>query len=137
MGKTIVIDKATKQSILDFTERLLSPGDINLGWDDIKSVLLQGEEVVIAFGCGSGQNRILKACEDAVCNYRTATKPRVATGVLFHLTGPENLMLWEVNEAIDMIKKVVCSSVELTFGVAHDSTLKDEIRIIVLATHRE
>lgn len=66
MGKATVIDRRTKQSILDIAERLLSQGEINLGCDDIKSVLLQGEETVVAFGRGSGQNRTLKACDDAL-----------------------------------------------------------------------
>jgi cell division GTPase FtsZ len=53
---------------------LLAPGEINLGWNDISNVLLQDGEAVFALGSGNGKNRAIKACEDALSNYKTAAK---------------------------------------------------------------
>ena len=134
MGQAIIIDGTTKQAIMDVAERLLKPGEINLGWNDVKTVLLQDVETKVSFGSRTGQNRTLKACEDAPASHRTATMAKAATKVLFHLTGPENLLLGEVNDAIDMIKRIVWPSAEVIFGVARDGSLKDEVRIILLTT---
>jgi len=71
---------------------LLTPGEINLGWNDISNVLLQDGGTVISFGSGTGESRATKACEDALSNYRTAAgMTRRAARLLFRLTGPEDL----------------------------------------------
>ena len=57
-----------------------------------------------------------------------------ATRLLFHLIGPENLLLREVNDAREMIERSVCPAAEVIFGVARDSSLNDEVRIILLTT---
>ena len=134
MGKGFAINGTTKRTVIGMAECLLTPGEINLGWNDIRNVLLQDGETVISFGSGTGESRATKACEDALASHRTATMAKPATKVLFHLTGPENLLLKEVNDTIDIIKREVRPTAEFIFGVAHDSSLNDEVRIILLTT---
>jgi hypothetical protein len=50
------------------------------------------------------------------------------------LTGPENLLLNEVNDVRERIERLVGTTGEVTFGVACDNSLNDEVRIILLAT---
>ncbi len=135
MGKGFIINGTTMQTVIDAAERLLVPGSINLGWEDINKVLLHDGEAVIAFGSGTGESRATKACEDALSNYRTAAgmTGRAAT-LLFRLTGPEDLLLKEVNDAREMIERSVCPATEVIFGVARDNSLNDEVRIILLTT---
>ena len=135
MGKGFIIDGTIKRTVIGMAECLLTPGEINLGWNDIRNVLLQDGETVIAFGSGTGESRATKACEDALSNYRTAAgmTGRAAT-LLFRLTGPEDLLLKEVNDAREMIERSVCPTAEAIFGVARDNSLNDEVRIILLTT---
>jgi cell division GTPase FtsZ len=135
MGKGFTINGTTKQTVIETAERLLAPGEINLRWHDISNVLLHYGETVIAFGSGIGMNRATKACDDALFAYKIANRTtKRATRLLFHLTGPENLLLKEVNDARETIERSLCPTAEVTFGVARDSSLSDEVRIIVLTT---
>ncbi len=137
MGQVAAIDRTTKLAIMDLVERLVKPGEINLGWNDVKTVLLQDGETMISFGSGTGQHRAFKACADALASFRTDTMAKTAAKVLFHLTGPENLLLAEVNGAIDIIKRKVWPSGEPIFGVTRDSSLKGEVRCILLTTREK
>lgn len=138
MGKEFVIDGMTKQTVSDMARCLLAPGEINLGWNDIGSVLLHDGETVIAFGSGTGKVRALDACHDTLSHYRTAASvTKRAARVLFRLTGPANLLLREVNNAREMIESSLRPAIEVVFGVARDNSLNDEVRIILLATLEE
>ncbi|MDP2920199.1 MAG: hypothetical protein Q8O43_08290 [Dehalococcoidia bacterium] len=138
MGKGFIIDGTTKQTVIDTAECLLAPGAINLGWHDISNVLLHDGETVIAFGSGTGKSRATKACDDTLSGYRTAagTTKRPAKA-LFRLTGPENLLLKEVNDVREAIERSVGTTGDVTFGVACDNSLNDEVRIILLTTLEE
>ena len=133
MEKGFTIDGTTKRTVIGMAECLLAPGEINLGWNDISNVLLQEGETVIAFGCGTGKDRAIKACKDALSNYRTASRmTKRPARLLFRLTGPENLLLKEVNDVREMIERSVCPAAEVIFGVARDGSLNDEVRITLL-----
>ncbi len=135
MGKGFIIDGTTKRTVICMAECLLTPGEINLGWNDISNVLLQDGETVIAFGSGTGKSRVIKACDDALSKYRTAAgMTKKAARLLFRLTGPKNLLLREVNDARELIERSVCPAAEMIFGVARDSNLNDEVRIVLLTT---
>lgn len=89
MVEAFIIDRTTKRTVIGMAECLLAPGEINLGWNDIGNMLLQDGETVIAFGSGIGKSRAIKACDDALCNYRTAAGlTRRAASLLFRLMGP-------------------------------------------------
>jgi hypothetical protein len=135
MGKGFTIDGTTMQTVIETAERLLAPGAINLGWRDISNVLLHDGETVIAFGSGTGNARAIKACDDTLLGYKTAAGMiRRPARALFRLTGPGNLLLREVNDVRESIERSVGTIGEVTFGVACDNSLNDEVRIILLAT---
>ena len=135
MGKGFIIDGTTKQTVIDAAERLLAPGAINLKWHDISNVLLHDGETVIAFGSGTGNARSIKACDDTLFGYKTAAgKTKRPARALFRLTGPENLLLSEVNDVRERIERSLRTTGEVTFGVACDNSLEDEVRIILLTT---
>jgi cell division protein FtsZ len=135
MEKGFAIDATTKRTVIRIAECLLTPGEINLSWNDVSNVLLQNGETVTAFGSGTGESRGMKACENALSNYRAAShttnKP---AKLLFRLIGPEDLLLKEVNDAREMIEKSVCPTSGIVFGVARNDSLNDELRITIIAT---
>lgn len=135
MEKGFTIDRMTKEKLVRIAECLLTPGEINLSWNDISDVLLQDGETVIAFDSGTGKSRWIKACSGALSNYRTASQmARRTKRLLFRVVGPENLLLKEVNDAKKMIEGSLCPTSEVVFGVARDESLKDEVRITIIAT---
>jgi cell division protein FtsZ len=57
-----------------------------------------------------------------------------ARGILFNVTGGPELTLFEVNQAAAIIKETAHPDVNLIFGAVIDPTLRDEVRITVIAT---
>ena len=57
-----------------------------------------------------------------------------ARGVLFNITGGENLGLHEINAAAQVIAEVVDPEAEIIFGTAIDPRLGDEVQITLIAT---
>ena len=138
MGNGFIINGTTMQTVIDAAECLLAPGAINLDWQDINNVLLRDGEAVIAFGSGTANARSIKACDDTLLSYQiTAGKGRKPARALFRVTGPENLLLSEVNAIKERIEGLVGTTGEVSYGVAIDNRLEDEIEIILLATQEK
>jgi cell division protein FtsZ len=57
-----------------------------------------------------------------------------AKGVLFNVAGGDNLSLFEVNEAAEIIKQAVDPDANIIFGVVHDSRMDKDVRITLIAT---
>jgi cell division protein FtsZ len=133
MHKSFAIAPKIKTSVILMAGCLLAPGEIDIGWDYIRDVLLQDRKTVIAFGSGTGKNRAVKACQDALGSYRSAAGTTMMPArLLFRAVGPEDLLLKEVNDAREMIDGSLSPASEMIFGVALDDSLKDEVRITML-----
>ncbi len=133
MGKGFIVNGTTMQTVIDATERLLAPATINLGWIDIDKILLFDGEIVIAFGSGTGDARSIKACDDTLFSFQLAAGDgRRPVRALFRVTGPENLLLSEVNAIREKIEGLVGTTDRVTYGVAVDNRLDDELKIILL-----
>lgn len=134
MEKGFTIDRKIKREGVQIAECLLAPGEIDIEWSRIRDVLLQNRKTIIAFGSGTGRNRAIKACADALSSYRSAAGTTVRPGSLvFRAVGPGNLLLKEVNDAREMIEGSLSAASQAVFGVACDDGLKDEVRITILA----
>ena len=57
-----------------------------------------------------------------------------ARGILFNVTGGEDLKLFEVNQAAAIIKETAHPDVNLIFGAVIDEKMGDNLRITVIAT---
>jgi len=54
--------------------------------------------------------------------------------VLFNVTGGDNLSLFEVNQAAEIIKQAVDQNANIIFGVVRDSLMDKDIKITLIAT---
>lgn len=57
-----------------------------------------------------------------------------AQAVLINITGGRELGLFEVTEAADLIREAVDTEANIIFGAGIDESLKDDIKITVIAT---
>ena len=57
-----------------------------------------------------------------------------ATGIVWNITGPSDMSLFEVNEAAEIIYEMVDPSANLIFGAVVDSSLSQEVQITLIAT---
>ena len=82
---------------------------------------------------GTGDNRAQDAAKQAISRPLLETSIDGATGVLINFTGGVDLGALEVNEAADIVREAADPDANIIFGAVIDETLKDEIRITVIA----
>src|SRR5208283_3875357 len=88
----------------------------------------------MSIGKGSGENRAEDAAKSALASPLLDVSVSGAKAVLFNVTGGDNLSLFEVNQAAEIIKQAVDPDANIIFGVVRDSTMDKDIKITLIAT---
>lgn len=127
-------DDVLRQGIQGISELITVPGLINLDFADVKAIMGEGGAALMAVGRGSGENRAVAAAEMAIKSPLLDVSIEGARGVLFNVTGGEDLTLHEVYEAAEIVRRVADPEVNLIFGAVINPDMKDEVRITVIAT---
>ncbi len=127
-------DDVLRQGIQGISELITVPGLINLDFADVKAIMGDGGAALMAVGRGSGENRAVAAAEMAIKSPLLDVSIEGAHGVLFNVTGGDDLTLHEVYEAAEIVRRVADPDVNLIFGAVIDANLHDEVRITVIAT---
>lgn len=127
-------DDVLRQGIQGISELITVPGLINLDFADVKAIMGEGGAALMAVGRGSGENRAVAAAEMAIKSPLLDVSIDGARGVLFNVTGAEDLTLHEVYEAAEIVRRVADPDVNMIFGAVISPDMKDEVRITVIAT---
>ena len=129
-----VADDVLRQGIQGITEVITVPGLINLDFADVKAIMQEGGAALMAVGRAAGDNRALEAAQQAISSRLLDITIDGARGILFNITGGENMTLYEVNEAASIIRETAHPDANIIFGAVIDEALADEVRITVVAT---
>ncbi|BCY19191.1 cell division protein FtsZ [Leptolinea sp. HRD-7] len=127
-------DDVLRQGIQGISELITVPGLINLDFADVRTIMSEGGAALMAVGRASGEDRARIAAEQAISSQLLDITIDGARGILFNVTGGNNLTLFEVNQAAAIIKEGAHPDVNLIFGAVIDPQLGDEVRITVIAT---
>ena len=86
-------------------------------------------------GIASGENRSVEAAQKAISSpLLEDITIEGARGLLINITGGENMTLNEINEATTLIQKEAHEDANIIWGMVIDETMKEEIRVTVIAT---
>jgi cell division protein FtsZ len=129
-----LVDDVLKQAVQAIAELVTTAGDINLDFADVKSVMAQAGQSWLGIGYGRGEKRAIMAAKDAIACPLLEVSIEGSKGVLFNITGGENLTLDEVRAASDTISQVVDPDANIFFGIVTDPTMEDDVRITIIAT---
>lgn len=88
----------------------------------------------MAIGRGEGDDKASQAAEKAIASSLLDVTIDGARGILFNVTGGQDLTLFDVNEAAEIIRKTAHPEANIIFGAVIDESMKDEIHITVIAT---
>ena len=129
-----LVDDVLRQGVQGISELITVPGLINLDFADVRTIMSEGGAALMAIGRASGENRAVDAVQQAISSRLLDITIDGARGILFNITGGEDLSLFEVNEAASIIKQTAHPDVNLIFGAVIDKAMGDEIRVTVIAT---
>ena len=127
-------DDVLRQGIQGISELITVPGLINLDFADVRAIMSEGGAALMAVGHANGEDRARIAAEAAISSQLLDITIDGARGILFNVTGGNNLTLFEVNQAAAIIKETAHPDVNLIFGAVLDPNMGDEIRVTVIAT---
>lgn len=127
-------DDVLRQGIQGISELITVPALINLDFADVRTIMSEGGAALMAVGRAQGDDRARKAAESAITSGLLDVTIDGARGILFNITGGNDMTLFEINEAAAIIKESAHPEVNLIFGAQIDESMGDEIRITVIAT---
>lgn len=127
-------DDVLRQGIQGISELITVPALINLDFADVRTIMSEGGAALMAVGRAEGDDRARRAAESAISSALLDVTIDGARGILFNITGGPDLSLFEVNEAAAIIKESAHPEVNLIFGAQIDESMRDQVRITVIAT---
>ncbi len=130
----LLADNTLKQGIQSITDLITTVGEINIDFADVRTVFNYKGKAYMGIGKANGESRLIDATKQAIENALTENKIDTAKGVIFNVTGGENLGLNEINNAIKLINDRVDIAADIMFGTVINQDLKDEVIVTVIAT---
>ena len=127
-------DDVLRHGVQAIAEVITVPGLINLDFADVRTVMKDAGPAWMSMGIGTGKNRAVDAAKEALASPLLDVSIDGAKGVLFNVAGGPGLSLFEVNEAAEAIREAVDPAANIIFGVVQDPTMKEELRITLVAT---
>ncbi|HHV93358.1 MAG TPA: cell division protein FtsZ [Firmicutes bacterium] len=127
-------DEVLLHGVQGISNLITVPGLINLDFADVRTIMTDAGSALMGLGYASGENRAAKAASMAISSPLLEASIEGAKGILLNITGSSSLGLFEVNEAAEIIASAADPDAHIIFGAVIDESLKDEIRVTVIAT---
>ena len=126
-------DIVLHQGIQAIAEVVTIPGEINVDFADVKTILSNAGQSWLAIGRAKGENRAKEAAKQAANSPLLDIHIEGAKRILFVITGGNNLTLKEVQEAADVIQELADPDANVIFGTARDQKMEDEVKVTMVA----
>src|SRR3989344_79374 len=129
-------DNVLRQAVEGISDLITTPGIINVDFADIKAVMKDAGSALMGIGNASGEKRAEKAAIAAINSPLLEISIHGAKGVLFAISGGDDLTIHEIQEAAKIITESIDKDAKVIFGTIHDEKLKKgELRVTVIATN--
>lgn len=127
-------DNVLRQAVQGISDLIAVPGLINLDFADVKTIMTERGSALMGIGVAAGENRAMDAARKAIMSPLLETSIEGARGIIMNITGGSNLSLFEVNEAAEIVISASDPEVNMIFGASIDDSMKDDIKVTVIAT---
>ena len=127
-------DDILRQGVQGISDLILIPGEVNLDFADVKTIMQNKGMAHMGIGMATGENRAEDAAKQAIQSPLLETSIEGAKAVIINITGNAEVGLHEVNTAAELIQRSADPEANIIFGTVIDDTLEDEIIITVIAT---
>ncbi len=126
-------DSVLHQGIQAIAEVVTVPGEINVDFADVKTILHDAGPAWLAIGRGKGDNRAVDAAKMATRSPLLDIAMEGAKRILFVITGGSSLTLQEVQDAARVIEEMSDPEANIIFGTSRDPRLDDEVKMTMVA----
>jgi len=128
-------DDVLRMGVKGISEIITCPGQINVDFADVRSVMTEAGTALLGMGIGSGRSRALEAAQAAI-NSPLLESGRIdgAKGCVVNITGGEDLTLDDVNAVGEIISDVVDQDANIILGTAINKSMEGEVQVTMIAT---
>jgi len=128
-------DEVLRQAVEGIADLIITPGIINVDFADVRTVLMNSGSAIIGIGISHGKGRAQEAARLAINSPLLEVSAEGAKGVLFTISGKDDLSMWEVQEAAKIITENVDREAKIIFGAVKDERLKSgQVKVTVIAS---
>lgn len=128
------VDNVLRLGVQSISDLIAVTGLINLDFADVKTVMSNKGDALIGIGVATGENRAIEAAKQSVSSPLLETDIRGATDAIINITGGNNLSLFEVEDAVEVIREAAGTDINTIFGAVINESLGDDIIVTVIAT---
>ncbi len=128
-------DEVLLNAVQGISDLINHTGLINSDFADVRTIMQNKGLALMGIGYGTGEHRSVEAATNAISSpLLEDVSIDGATGIIVNITGASNLSIHEVNEATSLIMEAAHEDAEIIFGTVIDDSLKDSIKVTVIAT---
>ena len=126
-------DSVLHQGVQAIAEVVTVPGEINVDFADVKTILSNAGPAWLAIGKGKGEKRAIEAAKMATRSPLLDIAMDGAKRILFVITGGNSLSLQEVQDAAAILEEMADPEANIIFGTSRDPRLEDEVKMTMVA----
>ncbi len=129
------VDDVLRQGVQGISDLITVPGLINVDFADVRAIMANSGSALMGIGYATGEDRAIEAAKIAISSPLLEVAIDGARGVLFNISGGNDLAMNEINDAAKVITDKIDPDAKVIFGAVQDDKLKKgEIKITVIAT---
>ena len=127
-------DSVLRQAIRCIAELILTTGVVNVDFADVTTIFTQSKSSDALLGIGQSNISAVKAVQQAIQSPLIDKSLKGARGIIFNITGDENLSLHDVNEAANYIFTQTEDDVNIILGTVINPKMKGIVQATIIAT---
>jgi cell division protein FtsZ len=130
-----IADDVLRQGVQGICDLITLPGLINLDFADVRTIMKDAGTALMGIGFSASEdNRAQEAAERALRSPLIETDVGGAKGILLSIAGGDDLSLFEVNEAAEVVRQAATEDTNIIFGATVDERLNGQVWVTVVAT---
>lgn len=129
-----IADDVLRQGVQGISDLINVPGEINLDFADISSVMKNAGNAHMGIGRASGKDKAEVAAKMAVSSPLLETSINGCRGIVINISSGSDVNLDEIDTAAAIVTDYAHPDANIIFGTSLDDGLEDEMLVTVIAT---
>ena len=127
-------DEVLLHGVKSISELIKVPGFVNLDFADVTAIMRDAGYAHMGFAKASGKDKAAEAARGSISSPLLETSIAGAKGVIISFTAASDVDLEDIEGAAELITEQAHPDADITWGIAFDENMDDEMMITVIAT---
>ncbi len=129
-----IVDEILRHGIEGIASLITVHGLVNVDFADVRSVMQDAGSALMGIGYGTGDSRASEAARAAIDSPLLELSISGAKGILFNITGGNDMSMFEVDEAARIVTEAADPEANIIFGAVIDDAYTGQVKCTVIAT---